>query len=162
MIWQTRSTGSAETERLGELIGKSLKGGEVIELHADLGGGKTTFTRGLARGLDIEQNVTSPTFTISRTYQGKRKIELRHFDFYRLHEAGVVAKQLEESISEPNVVSVVEWGKVINDVLPLNKLTINLTPVSDDTEVRQIKIEYPESMSKLIRELENKWEKLKL
>lgn len=161
MIWQTRSTGSAETEQLGELIGKLLKGGEVIELHADLGGGKTTLTRGIARGLGIGQNVTSPTFTISRAYQGKRKIELRHFDFYRLHEAGVVTKQLEESINEPNVVSVVEWGKVIENTLPPNRLTISLTPVSDDSEARQVKVKYPESMSKLIRELENKWEKSK-
>ncbi len=161
MIWQTRSTGFAETEQLGELIGKLLKGGEVIELHADLGGGKTTLTRGIARGLGIKQNVTSPTFTISRTYQGRQKIELRHFDFYRLHESGVVAKQLQESINEPSVVTVVEWGKVAKDVLPTDRLTISLTPISDDTEVRQIRIEYPEPMSGLIRGLENKWEKSK-
>lgn len=161
MIWQTRSTGFAGTEWLGELIGRLLKGGEVIELHSDLGGGKTTLTRGIARGLGIKQNITSPTFTINRTYTGERKIELRHFDFYRLNDAGVVALQVEESINEPNVVSVVEWGKAVIDILPANKLTISLTPIFDDMEARQIKIEYSEPFSELIRQVENEWEKSK-
>lgn len=161
MIWQIRSTGSDETERLGEVIGGMLKGGEVIELHADLGGGKTTFTRGLARGLGVKQNVTSPTFTLSRLYQGKGNIELRHFDFYRLAEAGVMTQQLEESINEPNVVTVVEWGKVIKGVLPASRLTISFNPISDDPEGRQIKVKYPEALSELIQKVESAWDNSK-
>ncbi|MBX4191001.1 tRNA (adenosine(37)-N6)-threonylcarbamoyltransferase complex ATPase subunit type 1 TsaE, partial [Candidatus Saccharibacteria bacterium] len=85
MIWQTVSTSSAETESIGSLIGASLKGGEVIELRSDLGGGKTTFVRGLAAGAGSKANVTSPTFTLSRLYPAKN-FSIHHFDFYRLND----------------------------------------------------------------------------
>src|SRR5690606_33786002 len=62
--WRTSSTSSEATERLGERLGKALKGGEVIELASDLGGGKTTLVRGLARGAKSSDKVASPTFTI--------------------------------------------------------------------------------------------------
>lgn len=161
MIWQTHSTGSAETEWLGEVIGGLLKGGEIIELQSDLGGGKTTLTRGIARGLGIERSVTSPTFTISRSYIGKRKIRLKHFDFYRVHEAEMVKKQLEESTNEPGVVTIVEWGKMVGDILPSDRMTISLVPIAGDTESRLIKIEYHEPQFELVRKVENKWEKSK-
>jgi len=71
------------TEQLAEAIGRRLTGGEVIELVSDLGGGKTTFVRGLARGLGSADVVSSPTFTVSKVYKAD-KLELHHFDFYRL------------------------------------------------------------------------------
>lgn len=60
---------SLAMQRLGQVIGRSLKGGEVIELVGDIGAGKTTLTKGIAEGLDIAEPVQSPTFTISRVYQ---------------------------------------------------------------------------------------------
>lgn len=69
MTWQTTSIGSDDTERLGELLGKHLEGGEVIELRSDLGGGKTTFVRGLVRGLGSYDKVSSPTFTLKNVYK---------------------------------------------------------------------------------------------
>src|SRR5438046_2901303 len=117
MTWQTSSTGSADTERLGELLGKLISGGEVVELMSDLGGGKTTFIRGLVRGLGGQDMVASPTFTLNRIYKAGN-LEIHHFDFYRLNEPGVVAAQLEESLQNPKVVTVVEWSKIVENVLP--------------------------------------------
>src|SRR3989344_4647612 len=96
MIWQTVSTGSDDTERLGRLLGKLLKKPEVIELRADLGGGKTTFVRGLVKGFGSQDVVTSPTFTLNKVYQGRDGQQIHHFDFYRLSEPGIVADQLAE------------------------------------------------------------------
>ncbi|MBR6826151.1 MAG: tRNA (adenosine(37)-N6)-threonylcarbamoyltransferase complex ATPase subunit type 1 TsaE, partial [Oscillospiraceae bacterium] len=72
-----------ETEALGQALGQSLKGGEIIAYTGDLGAGKTAFTRGLARGLGISMAVTSPTYTLVNEYLGGR-LELFHFDMYRL------------------------------------------------------------------------------
>src|SRR5262249_35297728 len=114
----TLRTASAEaTEKLGEQIGKRLRGGEVIELVSDLGGGKTTFVRGLARGFGSTAHVSSPTFTISHEYKAGRRT-LYHYDFYRLTEAGIMADELAEAAHDPDAVVVVEWGDIVADVLP--------------------------------------------
>ena len=84
-IADIETVSAAETEELGRLIGEALERGAFIALEGDLGGGKTTFTRGLARGLGIASNVTSPTFQLVREYEGR--IGLFHFDFYRLETA---------------------------------------------------------------------------
>jgi len=77
-------TNSAEeTERLGQRLGETLRGGEVVAYLGELGAGKTAFTRGLARGLGISMRVTSPTYTIVNEYTGGR-LPLFHFDMYRL------------------------------------------------------------------------------
>src|SRR3990167_2900447 len=100
MIWQTVSTNSADTERLGQLLGKLLKSPELIELRSDLGGGKTTFARGLAAGLDSKDIVASPTFTLNKIYRCRNGVELHHFDFYRLDEAGIMRDELAESLAD--------------------------------------------------------------
>jgi tRNA threonylcarbamoyladenosine biosynthesis protein TsaE len=123
--WQTTSNSAEETERLAEKIGAALKGGEVIELVSDLGGGKTTFVRGLMRGLGSEDKVASPTFTVSKLYKAG-KIEVHHFDFYRLHEAGIVADELAEVAGDPMAIVVVEWADVVQHVLPAARLTITI------------------------------------
>ncbi len=130
MTWQMRSTSFADTEALGAKIGANLRGGEVIELVSDLGGGKTTFTRGLVRGAGSTDKVTSPTFTISKEYQAPH-FTIAHFDFYRLGEAGIVADELAELVGDPAYVVVVEWGDVAQDVLPAGRLTIRLSQTAD-------------------------------
>jgi len=125
VTWQTSSTNSEQTEQLGERLGKSLKGGEVIELISDLGGGKTTFVRGLARGAGSKDKVASPTFTISKVYDCP-DFQIQHFDFYRLHEAGIVADELAEVASDPKVVVVVEWSDVVQHMLPEQRLAVTL------------------------------------
>lgn len=120
----------AETTDIATNIGKLLKGGEIIELISDLGGGKTAFVKGLALGMGSEDDVVSPTFTISRVYKAGN-LELHHYDFYRLHHAGVVSAQLAESINDNHVVVAVEWGKIVHDVLPSRRLKITIRSTSE-------------------------------
>lgn len=146
--WQTNSISSEATELLGQLLGRALKGGEVIELVSDLGGGKTTFVRGLAKGAGSKDKVASPTFTISKVYETDG-FEIHHFDFYRLHEAGIVADELSEVVGDPRVVVVVEWADVVQHVLPEDHLTIGFTqtPTGD----REITFRIPEGLDYLLK-----------
>jgi tRNA threonylcarbamoyladenosine biosynthesis protein TsaE len=136
-----KSESLEDTQALAEAIGAKLRGREVIELISDVGGGKTAFVKGLARGLGIEETVQSPTFTISRIYDARDDLELHHFDFYRLSEAGIVADELAESLQQSNVVVAVEWGEIVHDVLPPNRITIKLTSLGDNE--RKITIQTP-------------------
>lgn len=113
------------TELLAEKIGARLKGGEVIELVSDLGGGKTTFMRGLARGAKSTDSVTSPTFTVSKVYQSPG-FEIHHFDFYRLPDPGLMIHELEDLVGDPGAVVAVEWADAIQQVLPEGRLTITI------------------------------------
>jgi len=148
MTWQTSSTNSSVTEHIAETIGLNLKGGEVIELVSDLGGGKTTFVRGLARGMGSSDRVSSPTFKISNEYQGKY-FKLYHFDFYRLPEAGLVADELAEIIGEPQNVTVVEWADIVQNVLPRKRLTIVFTNKGEND--RGVAFTYPKSLAYLMK-----------
>ena len=111
----------------------------MIELSGDLGSGKTVFVRGLAKGMGSTDKVTSPTFTISREYKAEN-LELHHFDFYRLNEAGpgVVADELRESIDNPRVVVVIEWGAAVKDALPTDRLRVGISRTGDDTRTMNI------------------------
>lgn len=139
------STSAHETEELAELVGKSLKGGEVIELVSDLGGGKTTFVRGLAKGLGSHERVASPTYTVSKVYQAG-KLELHHFDFYRLDEGGMVAHELAEVVNDPSCVVVIEWGEIVQDVLP-KETTLRIFIDRLSEHQRRITFEYPEKLA---------------
>jgi tRNA threonylcarbamoyladenosine biosynthesis protein TsaE len=139
-----------DTEILGQKLGQNLKGGEVIELVSDLGGGKTTFTRGLALGMGSEDTVASPTFTIRREYKAD-KLTMYHFDFYRISEPGGVAYDLHEVIKKPKNVVVVEWGNVVKGVLLTKKLTVNIKTVDQNT--RKIKLNAPASLKYLLEGL---------
>jgi tRNA threonylcarbamoyladenosine biosynthesis protein TsaE len=156
MIWQTFSTSSAETERLGRLLGRSLHGGEVIELRSDLGGGKTTFVRGLTRGAGSKATVTSPTFTLSRIYPAKQ-FEIHHFDFYRLDDPGILADQLAESVNNSHAVTIVEWAGIVNDVLPPERISIEFHPTANSPDERQITVHYPENHRSIIETVESEW-----
>lgn len=104
-----RSNSVAETEALGESLGRTLGRGTVLGLSGDLGAGKTAFTRGLARGLGCTGRVHSPTFALLNEYEGGR-LRLFHLDLYRLNSpAEVAAAGLEEYLTAPDGVSVVEW-----------------------------------------------------
>ena len=117
----------AATMRLGEAMGRGLRGGEAIELRSDIGGGKTTFTKGLAIGMGIEEVVQSPTFTISQVHEAPGGRELHHFDFYRLSDAGIMRHTLSETLAQPNVVTVVEWGDIVYDILPEQRLSVTIS-----------------------------------
>ena len=149
MMWQTYSTDSAGTERLGEALGKLVSAGEVIGLISDLGGGKTTLTRGIARGAGSSDVVGSPTFMLSKVYKAI-KYNIYHFDFYRLSEAGVMEHELHEVLESPQAVVIVEWGEVVQHVLPDNRLTIHIDKTSDNS--RQITCTFPEELGYLVEQ----------
>ncbi len=126
------------TQALAEKIGRSLKGGALIELIGDVGAGKTTFVKGLARGLAIDEDVQSPSFTISRVYEARDGLELRHYDFYRLSDAGIMSNELAESIHDPNVVTVIEWADIVENILPTTRLTIRFTSTTETSRTLDI------------------------
>src|SRR5688572_5517582 len=102
---QIESSSYEDTYETGKRFGSRCKGGEVFVLASDLGGGKTTFTKGLAAGLGSLDKVVSPTFTVSRVYKCRDGLYLHHFDFYRLNEPGVVGHELAEVIGDPHAVT---------------------------------------------------------
>lgn len=130
MTWQISSDSSRSTEDYAEKLGKQLRGGEIISLVSDLGGGKTTFARGLARGIGSKDHVSSPTFTISKLYKGA-DLNINHFDFYRLGDPGLVQNELLDFIDSDNVV-VIEWPDIVENALPVNRLTINIESFGDN------------------------------
>jgi len=126
-----------------------LRGGEVIELISDLGGGKTTFVRGMARGFGSTDKVSSPSFTISKVYKAGKK-QLHHFDFYRLNEAGVVADELAELLGDKNIVVVVEWANIVHGVLPPDRLSITFSTTNENS--RQLTFNLPKSKDYLVKD----------
>ncbi|MGO1059327.1 tRNA (adenosine(37)-N6)-threonylcarbamoyltransferase complex ATPase subunit type 1 TsaE [Planococcus sp. FY231025] len=117
-----------ETMAFAEKLAGFLKPQDVLTLEGDLGAGKTTFTKGIAKGLGISRMVNSPTFTIVKQYEGH--LNLNHLDVYRLEDS-------DEDIGfdelfESDAVSVVEWAQFIEDYLPKERLEITLTRQEED------------------------------
>lgn len=124
----------SETEMIeyGKKLAQSLQAPQVLELLGDVGAGKTTLTRGIADGLGVQEPVSSPSFTISKEYQGK-KYRLVHYDFYRLNDPGIMSEDLLDSISDDKTITIVEWGESIRDVLPENRLKITIKNLDENT-----------------------------
>ena len=99
---------------------------QIIELIGDVGAGKTTFVRGLAEGLGVKEPVTSPSFTISKSYALPDGRTLTHYDFYRLDDPGLMQDDLIEKINDNNIV-IIEWGNSIQNLLPANHIKITIT-----------------------------------
>lgn len=125
-------------KEFGAMIGERLAGGECLELVGDVGAGKTTFTKGLALGLGIDEDVQSPSFTISRVYDARDGLRLDHYDFYRLPDPGILEYEFAESIADDRVVTVVEWAEIIEGVLPPQRIRVTITAISD--EAREVVI----------------------
>lgn len=127
-------------------MGRKLRGGEAIELSSDLGGGKTTFVTGLAKGLGFDGLVTSPSFTISNQYEG-RQLTLYHFDFHRLDQAGIMNEELAEVLEDPQNVIVVEWPGLVDDILPTERLTVKFVVTGENS--RRLEFLYPNKLNYL-------------
>jgi tRNA threonylcarbamoyladenosine biosynthesis protein TsaE len=127
-------------------LGARLRGGEVIELVSDVGGGKTTFVKSLAKGMGSTDTVGSPTFTISRQYTAG-VLTLYHFDFYRLHEPGIMAAELSEVLSDESAVVAIEWADIVEGVLPAERLTITITATGENE--RTFKFSCPQTLDYL-------------
>lgn len=109
----------------GKALAKTVKIPAVIELVGDVGAGKTTITKGLAQGLGIDEEITSPTFTLSKRYafhHAGKDCFLVHYDFYRLNDPGIMSEDLLENIHDPNTLTVIEWGDSVSDLLPEDHL----------------------------------------
>lgn len=133
-------TSADQTIELGEKLANFLQPRDLILLDGDLGAGKTTFTKGLGKGLGIKRPIKSPTFTIIREYQSGR-IPLYHMDVYRLEQGGGDELGLDEYFNGDGV-NVVEWSKFVTDELPDDYLRIVFR--RDDSKgdnVRQITFE---------------------
>lgn len=139
-----------ETEDLGSKLGKIAKPGDIICLIGDLGAGKTTFTKAFAKGLEVEDYVTSPTFTILQEYEGR--IPLYHFDVYRIEDVGEMEHIPYEEYFYGEGVCVIEWAELIQEILPKDYVRIEIKYMG--IEEREICFEATnESYDKQLEEL---------
>lgn len=125
------STSDKETEDFGKNLAESLGPGDIVCLHGELGAGKTTLVKGIAEGLGIKEDITSPTFTLLNIYKIKNhkyKItNLVHIDTYRLKdELELFDIGVEDYLGQPGIVTIVEWPEKIASLLK-NKKVINIT-----------------------------------
>jgi len=134
MIIITNSENDTALE--GEKLGRSLKPGSVVALYGNLGAGKTAFTRGLAKGLGIAMNVSSPTFTIVNEYPGP--VPLFHFDMYRLESEAELFDIGWDDYLERGGVCAVEWSEKVPGAFPPETVTVRLESLGDDR--RQLEI----------------------
>jgi tRNA threonylcarbamoyladenosine biosynthesis protein TsaE len=118
------SHSEAQTRRLGARLGELLEGGEVIALYGELGTGKTRWVQGMGQGLQISQQITSPTFTLISEYAGR--LALYHIDLYRINgPAEAIDFGLEDYLYGDGV-CVIEWAERVTEILPANCLWITL------------------------------------
>ena len=118
MIIETNN--AKETFELGVRIGKEAKAGDVYTLIGDLGVGKTVFTQGLAKGLEIDEPISSPTFTIVQVYEEGR-LPFYHFDVYRIGDVEEMDEIGYEDYIYGQGVSLIEWSNLIEEILPKTK-----------------------------------------
>ena len=128
-----------ETERIGEAIGRASEPGTVVALIGDLGTGKTTLTKSIARGLGVTETVTSPTFNIIREYKSGR-IPLYHFDVYRIGDPDEMFELGYEEYFYGDGICVVEWADIIEELLPEDAVIIRIERGADEEE-REYRIE---------------------
>ena len=131
------SKSEKDTYKIAKKFERALSGGEVVILNGDLGAGKTTFTKGLAKALGITENVTSPTFTLMNIYTSGR-LKLYHFDMYRIEDESEAQELGLDEFFYGNGVCMIEWAENIKNMLPKNLITINITKLGENE--REIEI----------------------
>jgi tRNA threonylcarbamoyladenosine biosynthesis protein TsaE len=136
---RTRTRSVEETRALGAALAPALEPGDVVALSGDLGAGKTAFVQGVARGLGSTDHVASPTFTLVREYEGRLKV--LHMDVYRLDRIQDVLDLGFEDLLDEGGVMLIEWGDVIEGILPVEHLLVRLTfPDEEDPDLRAIEL----------------------
>jgi tRNA threonylcarbamoyladenosine biosynthesis protein TsaE len=123
-----------QTRELAAAIAALVRPGDIVLLSGDLGAGKTAFVQGFARAIGVDEQVTSPTFTIARSYEGR--IRLHHLDVYRLdHLQEAEDLGLSELVDdEEDAVTVIEWGEAVAPVLPADYLAVALAYGAGDDD----------------------------
>lgn len=144
------SRSAEETEKFALKFSHKLKGGEIIGLVGELGSGKTTFVKGLAKGLKVGENITSPTFVLLKEYdilrpfphlagEGRRLRKFVHIDTYRVENIEEIKSiGIEDYLGRKDVIMVIEWAEKIKEILPKSTIYINFYHKSE-TE-REIEI----------------------
>lgn len=148
-------SGLDKTEELAKVIGEVALPGDNLVLTGDLGAGKTTLTKGIARGLGIEQIIKSPTYTIIREYDQGR-LPLYHMDIYRVAASG--ADLGLDEYFEGEGLSVIEWGNLLEEALPEDYLELILEKSDTDLEYRYVKLQaYGEQSEAFKQRIVEKW-----
>ncbi len=145
-----------ETISLGEKIAKFLFKGSVITLNGDLGAGKTTFTKGIGKGLNIKEEINSPTFNILKCYFNKNGLNMYHIDAYRLEDVPNENKNIGlEEVIEGDGVTLIEWDKFIKEFIDYD-LSLNIEILINEDNTRKFIIESKNNQySMLFEELKN-------
>lgn len=129
-----------ETLTIASEFAKTLIEGDVLCMYGDLGAGKTAFVQGLAKGLGIDEHITSPTFTIVNEYEGT--LPLYHFDVYRIADSDEMYEVGFDEYVYGEGVSVIEWCELIEDILPEKRYNITITKNYEKGDnYREIEIE---------------------
>lgn len=129
-----------ETKKIASELAKTLSAGDALCMYGDLGAGKTAFVQGLAKGLGIDEPITSPTFTIVNEYYGT--LPLYHFDVYRISDSDEMYEVGYEEYVYGDGVSVIEWAELIEDILPEKRYKVTiLKDTSKHDDYRRIEVE---------------------
>lgn len=143
-----------ETIAIGRQIGELAKAGDIICLTGDLGAGKTHFTKGIALGLNIKDDITSPTFTIVNEYDGGR-LKLNHFDVYRVNDPDEIEAIGFDEYIFSEAVTVIEWANYIDVLIPEESLNISITKLPERGEnFRKLVINYSDKRYAYVEEIE--------
>ena len=146
-------TGTADQTRdVGAALATMLQPRDTVMLTGDLGAGKTTLVQGIGRGLGVEEQVASPTFTLVKEYGGR--LDVAHVDVYRLERVQDVVDLGLDELGGPDRVLLIEWGDAVQDLLPDDRLLVELTTEPTGDEVRRIVLT-PQGRSWALR-----WERL--
>lgn len=139
MMKKTFTSNSAEeTFNFAAGLAKEINKGAVIALNGDLGSGKTIFTKGLAAGLGIRDDITSPTFSLMEVHEGE--IDLYHFDLYRIEKADEFTNLRFEEYWEGDGISVIEWPEKAGNLLPERRIDVFIEYIDENR--RKLTIEY--------------------
>jgi tRNA threonylcarbamoyladenosine biosynthesis protein TsaE len=155
---QARTKSVDDTRALAAELAPLAGPGDLILLAGGLGAGKTAFVQGFARGLGVEENVTSPTFVLVRSYQGR--LPMVHLDVYRLDRVQELIDLGIAEILEEDGVTLIEWGDVVRPALPGDFLEVRLEPgATDDERVVAVRAVGPSWLPRLraLQEAVERW-----
>lgn len=125
-----RSASTEQTRKIGERLGRLLEAGDVLVLTGDLGAGKTQLTKGIARAMGVEGEVTSPTFALEAVHEGTQ-MPLYHFDLYRLHDADELGDAGLWDVLGGDGPCVIEWGEQFADEIGDERLDVFVTRLEE-------------------------------
>ena len=150
------STCEKDTFQLGVDLASDLRPGDTVAFYGDLGSGKTEFIKGICAGLNVEDLVSSPTFTIVNQYAGlnanEEEVPIYHIDLYRVE----TCKELEdiglgETLADPSAIKLVEWSEHECGVLPHQRYVVRFTPL-DEEDCRRIEVLFVDEESLTLKE----------